>query len=223
VKTRTNIVALRQRVSRIRLSRRRAGSHRRLHLLLASAVIATSVAVLAPHAAGYRQLPQGRPGAWTLFKIHGSHFNPCASNRPLLPPPPGSPYWIAQQACFTPWVVARGPFIRRAPGTRRRQSIVARYELQRWSDGQWTLQAKQEFTGYIAAGLRSLQLPNVNFLPTKALHLRVLVGVAWYDTHRRRELGARAAEFIHRGDYLCSTRFPCEVGDGWVWLRAPGT
>ena len=24
------------------------------------------------------------------------------------------------------------------------------------------------------------------------------------------------------GAYVCSTRFPCEVGNGWVWLRGPG-
>ena len=101
---------------------------------------------------------------------------------------------------------------------------MATYELQRLADGRWTRRAFNEHVRYLGAGQEYLRLPRINFLPTAGLglHFRVVIGVAW-GTPSGRPVGARSAFLFNRGDYVCRTPLPCEVGNGWVWLRSPGT
>ena len=186
-----------------------AGSRVRVFVVALAGVAAVVAVVLAAPAGAVTQSYKGKPGSWSLSKIQGSHYNLCE----------GQLY-----TCFNPWVVGSGPVVYRSPASRGPQVVGAAYTLSRWdtTTRRWVTQATK--THLVSFGGRNrVRLPRVNFHPTHAGHLRVGIFVGW-STPSDRTLGTRGAVYNHSRDYLCNTRFAsfCSVGDGWVWLRAPG-
>jgi hypothetical protein len=181
-----------------------------------AAAASTLLALAATPASAATQSSHGSPGAWSLSKMRGSHWDHCAG---MKAPSPPLPYPIPMN-CFNPWVFGPGPLIHRSPATHGPQVAVALYTLQRWDNNRWVVQATK--THVVSFGSHSaVRLPRVDFMPTRAGHFRVGLFVAW-GTPDDRTLGARGAVYEHGGDYMCNTRFPCRVGGGWVWLRSPG-
>jgi hypothetical protein len=187
----------------------RTGSRARVFVAALAGVAAVVAVLLAAPAGAVTQSYKGKPGAWSLSKVQGSHYNLCERQ---------------VYTCFDAWVVGSGPVVYRSPAWRGAQVVGAVYTLSRWdtTTRRWVTQATK--THLVSFGDRnSIRLPRVDFIPTHAGHLRVGIFVGW-STPSDRTLGTRGAVYDDSRDYWCNTRFSsfCRVGDGWVWLRAPG-
>jgi hypothetical protein len=174
--------------------------------LLVAAIVMTTVP--ATPAAAYQMVTAGHsPGRVTAYQVQGSHYNSCV----------GMYY-----TCFTPWVVGTGPMVYRSPATTATQKVGVQYILQRWNGSSWSFQSQRTHTAFIPAGYNRVQMPRVDFLPNRGGYFRLLLVVAWSNANETRGFGSRSFVYNHSGDYVCNTRFPCQVGAGNVWLRSPG-
>ena len=175
-------------------------------LLALVATVALGTLQAAP-ASAYTVRKNGSPGKVVGYQVQGSHWDTC----------PTTAY-----SCFSPWVVGSGPVVYRSPASTGKQGIVAVYRLQRWNGSAWAHQADRTHVRYLPRGDNRLRMPRVDFLPNAAGYFRVIVGIAWGNADGTRSFGAKVLKYNQAGDYSCNTRFPCEAGAGYVWLRSPG-
>ena len=177
-------------------------------LLVACLVILVTIP-LSNAAAGARVIlvSKGRPGRVVTYRVQGSHYGVSC------------PY----TTCWQPWVVGRGARVYRSPRTSGNQDILVRYILQRWDGSDWVFQSKKDHFGRVPRGYSYDRFPRLNFLPTRARYLRVLVAVAWARSSGG-ALGTRVFLLNRRAEYVCNTNFTssCKTGPGWVWLVSPG-
>jgi hypothetical protein len=186
----------------------RAVPGRRRRRLGALVVVLTMVLTMVPAspAGAYKvSASKGRPGKLlTVYQVQGSHFDLCG----------GMPY-----QCFSPWLHNPGLVVERSPATKARQEVRATYQIQRWNGSQWVHQTSQTPRVSVPKGVRRVQLPAMSVFPTggKGWLRASRVKVQWLNG-KGKPLGHRIIRFAHAGDYVCATRFPCEVGRGAVWL-----
>jgi hypothetical protein len=188
----------------------RAYVHRKLLLLSALVVFAFAISLL-PNtpASAYSQSKEGRPGPVTAYRIQGSHYDVC----------PGQ--WYGP--CFNPWVVGTGSVVYRSPASQGTQVISAVYRLQWWNGRSWVKLSDRSHQYYLYRGYSSIQMPRVDFLPTKGGYFRVKMGITWHYANTSQYLGGRVLKFFQRGDYVCNTSFTrfCSAGAGWVYIVSP--
>lgn len=179
-----------------------------IRVLLVAIVAALMLTVVqtAP-ASAYTTRKSGAPGRVTVYQVQGSHYDVCPST-----------YY----SCFNPWVVATGPLVGRSPASSGAQRIGVVYNLQRWNGSSWVHQSQQTHVRIMDRGVNRLRMPRIDFLPNSAGHFRVTMVVGWANGRDTRGFGSRVYAFNQAADYTCNTRFPCQVGAGWVWLRSPG-
>ena len=178
--------------------------------LLITTIAALALVTLKPApASAYTVSSRGSyPGSVTGYVVQGSHYDTCPST-----------YYT----CFTPWIVGSGPAVYRSPASTGNQTITVGYELQRWIDGHgWVTHGSRVHERTLYAGYSWLQMPRIDFLPNRGGHFRVIIGVAWGNYNDTVNFGVRKLTYNQWGDYTCNTRFPCQNGGSWVWLRSPG-
>lgn len=159
-------------------------------------------------AAAYTQRLSGRPGRVIAYQVQGSHHQ--------------TPFCQPNGACFTyfqPWVVGTGPVVYRSRATSGRQTINAQYNLLRWNGSAWENWSQRNYSLTLRRGYSRLRLPRIDFLSTRAGYFQVRTAIQWVGP--RRVLGGRGIRYTQRGDYICNTRYPCQAGAGWIWLRSP--
>ena len=183
----------------------RCGSATR-SLIAALAVASVVATAQATPAAAYVEQATGSAAHVTGYQLQGSHFDTC----------PTTAY-----SCWNAWIYGNGPTVYRSPATYGRQQIAAVYQLQFWTGSVWVQLATRSHVRFMAAGYNSLQMPRVDFLPNRAGTFRVNLAIAWRTHDGSRLLGSRALGYVKAGDYACNTRFPCQAGPDWVWLRSP--
>lgn len=175
-------------------------------LITMVAVVAMGTLQAAP-ASAYTTRNSGNPGRVTGYQVQGSHYDSCTS-----------PYYT----CFTPWVVGHGPAVYRSPSSSGTQTITAVYQLQRYNGSYWVNYSSRVYTRYLQRGYSWMYLPRIDFLPNTAGSFRVVIGIAWSNQYDTVTFGAKKLVYNRSGDFICNTRFPCEAGAGYVWLRSPG-
>lgn len=186
---------------------RQARSFARALLVLVAVTVAMTLLQPAPAEAYSVRTTGNYPGRVTGYQVQGTHYDTCVSN-----------YYT----CFTPWVVGSGPVVYRSPRTNRTQKVAAVYELQVWNGSRWVQQSQRVHYRYIRAGYSRVRMPRVDFLPNRGGYFRIRIGVAWSNYYDTVGYGGRLLTYNHAGDYICNTRFPCQRGNGYVWLRSPG-
>lgn len=169
--------------------------------------VTLSVVQSAP-ASAYTWRNSGRPGRVVGYQVQGSHYNSCT--------------FTTYYTCFTPWVVGTGPLVYRSPASSGTQKIAAVYQLQYHDGSNWVNQAQRIHTRYLRRGDNRLRMPRIDFLPNGGGYFRVVIGVAWSNYADTIGYGSKRLVYNQYGDFTCNTRFPCEAGAGYVWLRSPG-
>ncbi len=177
---------------------------RRLPALALVALVVALLAVLAPapQADAYHYTRHNRPGSVAVPTVIGTHVYTCS-------------YCGWSPAIQVP------PFdVGRSAGSSGTQDVVVRVVVQRWDGSAWAHQTTKDRYYAIGRGAARTRIPELVLVPTRAYYLRVSVVVAWADRTTGRGLGSFAA-LLDQRDYACHTRFPCEAGNGYVWLRSP--
>ncbi|BDV32327.1 hypothetical protein [Microbacterium terricola] len=93
--------------------------------------------------------------------------------------------------------------------------------LQRYDNG-WYTHATRAKAYTIPKGTSSVTSHDWFVIPTKSLYMRMIVKVKWKSAKTGKTLGAYRAVFNEARDYRCVTRFPCQVMEDSIWLKAPG-
>lgn len=184
-------------------------AQRAARTLLVVLVLAVGMSLLqsAP-ASAYTVNNNGRPGRVVGYQVQGTHYNSCTHT--------------TYYTCFTPWVVGTGPLVYRSPASTGAQKIGAVYQLQYYNGSSWIDYGQRIYTRYLRRGDSRLRLPRIDFLPNRGGSFRVKIGVVWTNRRETRNLGAKVLTYNQYGDFVCNTRYPCEAGAGYVWLRSPG-
>ncbi len=155
----------------------------------------------APQAEAYHYWRSNRPGAVAVPTVIGTHVYSC-------------------QYCWSPAIQVPPFNLSRSAATRGAQDVLVRVNVQRWDGSAWGHQTSKDRYYTIPAGTARIRVPELHILPNRALYLRVSFAIAWADRASGRALGSFVA-LLDQRDYVCHTRFPCEAGNGYVWLRTP--
>jgi len=197
----------------------RGGARLRTVLAAVGAVVlaaTVTTASTAEPAEAYTYYRSAKPGAVVVLdQVQGTHYQQCV----------GYIYigGIAYPNCaWNPALIAPQTRIARSKATSGAQKVTVVWYLQRY-DGGWYNHAKRGLVYTIPKGTSAVRTHDWFVIPTKALYMRMVLRVKWQSVKTGTTLGTYRAVFMEARDYRCVTRFPCQVMENSIWLRAPGT
>ena len=161
-----------------------------------------SALLAGPPASAFSYATTGQPGYVSLPAVKGVHLNVCA------------------YGCFQPALIVSGPTVYRSPASSGAQLVYLTYTLKTWSNG-WMNQINESAQYTIPAGQNTVLTNEKSWLPNTGGYKQVWMTVSHIDIQTNTALGIRSIVMDQQGDYVCETRFPCEAGPGWVFIREP--
>lgn len=187
------------------LLRRIASARRALGVLV---LLTTCLMGWAAPASAYTTSTSGRPGAATLYRVQGGHYNACS----------GQIY-----SCYNPDVFVPAPYVTRSPATTGTQTVAIVTTLFTWTGSSWSQSAQQSGAKVLPAGQSGMPLLTSEFKINRAGSFKTQTFLHWYDASGN-ALGWRLSNFVQSGDYTCVGRFTasCNATQGYVTLRSPG-
>ncbi len=142
-----------------------------------------------------------RPVVYSVYQVQSSHWGIT------------SPYGTIWQA----ELYQGGSLVGRTQVTGP-QTVTVTHMIYRWNGSAWAYQTQQTVRASLGAGTTSVKMPDLFILPTSGVgHYTVTSHYQWFNSAGTKVAYWRAT-MNQLGDYACATKFPCQVGDGWVYI-----